>query len=240
MGQPGTWTCLCGTMIYRDELLGPEFSGNAFFSDAVYNCVSRKVITADGVLFRGERAADEQQSEFLGSHDPWFRPATIQTGPDGALWVVDMYRFVIEHPQWINDDLEKTLDLRLGHDRGRIWRVYPADKQPRPIPRLDQLDTAGLVAALDSPSGWQRDMAQMMLVWRSDKAAVEPLEKMAATSQRPLARLHAAVYVGRSRCVAARYHPPIALGPASRHSPSCRALDASRCWPKSRPSARPC
>jgi putative membrane-bound dehydrogenase-like protein len=171
LGQPGSWTCLCGVMIYRDELLGREFTGNAFFADAVYNCVSRKVVSPAGVLFRGERTADEQQSEFLGSYDPWFRPTTIQTGPDGALWVVDMYRFVIEHPQWINDDLEKTLDLRLGHDKGRIWRVYPANQKPRPIPRLDKLDAAGLVAALDSPNGWQRDMAQMLLLWRNGRPA---------------------------------------------------------------------
>jgi len=102
-----------------------------------------------------------------------------------------MYRFVIEHPQWINKDLQKTLDLRLGHDKGRIWKVYPAGSKPRPIPRLDKLDTAGLVAALDSPNGWQRDMAQQMLLWRGDKSAVGALEKMATVSKRPLARLHA-------------------------------------------------
>ena len=116
LGQPGIWTCLCGVMIYRDEMLGPEFAGNAFFSDGVYNCVSRKIVTPNGVLFTGERADDEQESEFLGSYDPWFRPTTIRTGPDGALWVVDLYRHVIEHPQWINRDLQKTLDLRLGRD----------------------------------------------------------------------------------------------------------------------------
>ena len=65
------------------------------------------------------------------------------------------------------------------------------DKKPRAIPRLDKLDTAGLVAALDSPSGWQRDMAQQMLLWRGDQAAVPLLKKLASTSARPLARLHA-------------------------------------------------
>jgi putative membrane-bound dehydrogenase-like protein len=191
LAQPGAWTCLCGIVVYRDELLGPEFVGNTFVADAVYNCVHRKIVTPQGVLFHGDRAPDEQRSEFLCSKDPWFRPATIQTGPDGALWVVDMYRFVIEHPQWINDDLEQTLDLRLGHDRGRIYRVYPTNRQPRPILRLDKLDTIGLVAALDSPSGWQRDMAQQLLLWRADKSAAKPLEELAAKSPRPLARLHA-------------------------------------------------
>src|SRR5438309_5848875 len=134
----------------------------------------------------------------------------IQTGPDGALWIADMYRHVIEHPEWIPKDWQKKLDLRAGHDKGRIYRVVPvgrlsrADRpvavgsgeptygsvKPRAIPRLDKLDTTGLVAALDSPNGWQRDTAQMMLLWRNDKAAVPLLEKMATESKRPLARLH--------------------------------------------------
>src|SRR5262249_53173054 len=78
-----------------------------------------------------------------------------------------------------------------GKDKGRIYRVYPVGVKPRQIPRLDKLDTAGLVAALDSPSGWQRDLAQMMLLWRDDKAAMPLLEKLVSDSKRPQARLHA-------------------------------------------------
>ena len=101
-----------------------------------------------------------------------------------------MYRAVIEHPQWIPRETQKKLDLRAGHDKGRIYRVYPTGTRPRTIPRLDRLNTAGLVAALDSPSGWQRDMAQQMLLWRDDRKAAPLLEKLAVSS-RPLARLHA-------------------------------------------------
>jgi len=190
-GQPGRWTSIGGVMVYRDELFGPAFAGNLFVDDSVYNVIHRMILTPRGLTFRGERAPDERQSEFLASADPWFRPATLRTGPDGALWVVDMYRFVIEHPEWIDDRLEKTLDLRKGHPYGRIYRIFPVGKRPRPIPRLDRLDTAGLVAALDSPNGWQRDMAQQMLLWRADTAAVEPLEEMAVQSKRVTARLHA-------------------------------------------------
>ena len=190
-GHPGRWTSVAGVMIYRDDLFGPLFAGNLFVEDSVYNVVHRLIMQPQGIVMLGHRAVDEELSEFLASVDPWFRPASMKTGPDGALWVTDMYRYVIEHPQWIDDRLEKTLELRRGHDRGRIFRVYPVDKKPRPIPRLDKLDTAGLVAALDSPSGWQRDMAQQMLLWRADRSAVKPLEAMVASNPRPLARLHA-------------------------------------------------
>jgi len=190
-GKPGHWTSLAGVMIYRDDLFGAHFSGNLFVGDSVFNVIHRRILRPDGVTFRGERGPDEQRREFLASHDIWFRSSTLETGPDGALWVLDFHRFVIEHPQWIADDLERTLDLRRGDDRGRIYRIYPVDKQPRPIPRLDRLDTAGLVAALDSPSGWQRDMAHQMLLWRGDRTAVGPLEQLVADCPRATARVHA-------------------------------------------------
>ncbi len=162
-----------------------------FISEPVHNLVHREIMTPKGVTFTSRRAEDERESEFLASSDNWFRPTMIQTGPDGCLWIADMYRQVIEHPEWIPNDWQKKLDLRAGADKGRIYRVVPVGVKPRGIPRLDKLDTAGLVAALDSPNGWQRDTAQMMLLWRNDKAAVPLLEKMATENKNPLARLHA-------------------------------------------------
>lgn len=177
--------------IYRDELFGPLFYGNSFVSEPVANLVHREVMRRQGVLFHSSRAADEQKSEFLASFDGWCRPTMLRTGPDGALWVVDMYRLVIEHPEWIPNEWQQKLDLRAGHDKGRIYRIYPVGATPRRIPRLDALDSAALVAALDSPSGWQRDTAQQLLVQRHDLSAVPLLEKAAFESRRDLCRLHA-------------------------------------------------
>jgi putative heme-binding domain-containing protein len=178
-----------------------------FISEPVHNLVHREIMTPKGDTFTSRRAPDEEHSEFLASEDNWCRPTMIQTGPDGALWMADMYRHVIEHPQWIPIEWQKKLDLRAGHTMGRIYRVYPEGKRPRRVPHLAGLDTEGLVLALDSPNGWQRDMAQMLLLWRADKSAVPLLEKMAVApprrpggqngpktaelSRRPLARLHA-------------------------------------------------
>jgi putative membrane-bound dehydrogenase-like protein len=185
------FTSACSAMIYRDDLFGPHFAGNAFICEPVHNLVHREIVSPKGVTFASRRAADERASEFLASSDNWFRPTTVKTGPDGALWIADMYRHVIEHPQWIPDTWQKRLDLRAGHDKGRLYRVYPVDKKPRPIPRLDKLDATGLVAALDSPSGWQRDIVQQLLVERQDKTAVPLLEKQATGCPRPEARLQA-------------------------------------------------
>jgi putative membrane-bound dehydrogenase-like protein len=177
--------------IYRDELFGPHFAGNMFVSEPVHNLVHREVVTPSGVTFSSDRAIDELKSDFLASSDNWFRPTTLRTGPDGALWIADMYRYVIEHPEWIPVGTKAMLNLRLGDDKGRIYRVYPVGANPRPVPRLDQLDTAGLVAALDSPSGWQRDTVQRLLVERRDEKAIPLLREMALKNPRSLARLHA-------------------------------------------------
>src|SRR6185503_19639174 len=90
-----------------------------------------------------------------------------RTGPDGALWVVDMYRCMIEHPAWLpeNGRAELLPNYRLGDDKGRIYRVFRADKPPRKVKKLDKLTPSELVAALDSPNEWQRDKAHMALVW---------------------------------------------------------------------------
>ncbi len=149
-----------------------------FISEPVHNLVHREIMTADGLSFTSRRHPSEEQSEFLSSTDNWFRPTQLKTGPDGALYVADMYRLVIEHPQWIPIEWQKKLDLRAGHDKGRLWRVAPVGEKLRQIPRLDKLTTAQLVAALDSPNGWQRDVVQQLLIDRADPAAVPLLRGM--------------------------------------------------------------
>lgn len=195
-GPPGNVTAACGLGIYRDDLLGPAFTGNSFTCEPVNLLVHRLVLKPNGSTFKGERAPEEADREFLASTDGWFRPVHAITGPDGGLWVADMYRYLIEHPRWIpSADLAK-IDVRAGSGLGRIYRVRPADKPVRPWVRLDKLDTGGLVAALDTPNGWQRDMAMMMLIWKHDAKAKEPLEKVVAGSNSALARMQALCTLG--------------------------------------------
>ncbi|MFN8705650.1 MAG: PVC-type heme-binding CxxCH protein, partial [Planctomyces sp.] len=144
------FTSACGTMIYRDSFLGDQYYGNAFTSEPVHNLVSRLVMTRDGYGFKGDRATDEQQSEFLSSSDNWFRPTMIRTGPDGALWIADMYRAVIEHPEWIPPEYQRKMNLYAGNDKGRIYRIVPAagccdDKtsEPRTTPQAGTPEKTG-------------------------------------------------------------------------------------------------
>ena len=176
---------------YRDSLFGAAFENSIFISEPVHNLVHREVLTPTGLTFTSHRADKENGREFLASADNWFRPTMIKTGPDGALYIADMYRFVIEHPEWISPEMQQRLDLRAGHDMGRIYRVHPKSIPLRPIPRLDTLDTPALVAAIESPNGWQRDTVQRLLFERADPSARKPLAAIIANSKDPKVRLQA-------------------------------------------------
>jgi len=184
-------TSACGLGVYRDALLGPEFSENLFTCEPVHNLVRRLQLTPRSVTFTANQPADEQAGEFLASTDNWFRPVQAVTGPDGALWVVDMYRFVIEHPRWIPLERLAELDVRAGDDKGRIYRIYPRGATLRPVRDLTRLSAAEVAATLDSPNGVQRDLAHRELFQRQDKAALAPLAAVFAQSTRPAARLQA-------------------------------------------------
>jgi len=187
-GTANRFTSACGTMIYRDVWLGAQFEGNALTSEPVHNLVSRLVLHADGSGYRGVRAADEQAAEFLASEDNWFRPTMLRTGPDGAVWVADMYRAVIEHPEWIPAEYQRKLTLDSGSDRGRIWRIIPdvgccGGDQPAGESQEKSEDRKffakdwktlelGLIAErVGSVNGWWRDAAQRMLQHRQQEAA---------------------------------------------------------------------
>lgn len=186
-----SFTSACGIMIYRDELFGEQFASNSFTCEPVHNLVHREVLASQGATYSSRRAADEPHSEFLASTDVMFTPVSARTGPDGAIWIADMYRRVLEHPHWLPQGWERTIDVRAGQGMGRIYRVYPVDRVPRGWPNLATLDATKLVAQLESPNGWLRDKAQQLLVERQDRSVVGPLEKLAIDGRLPLGRLHA-------------------------------------------------
>jgi putative membrane-bound dehydrogenase-like protein len=191
-GPPNSATAACGLGIWRDDLAGGNIRGNAFTCEPVNNLVHRQQLTSLGCTFTSHRAAEEQQQEFLASTDPWFRPVQVRTGPDGALWVVDMYRFVIEHPIWIPPAVLQTLDTRAGHDRGRLYRVLPEAHALRPIPDLSQLTGPALAVAMNSLNGTVRDLVQQLILWNRDTASRPALLELTATAERPEVRLQAA------------------------------------------------
>lgn len=189
----GHFTSACSGMIYRDRLMFNTSDNHAFICDPVHNLVQHVVLTNKGITFTAEHVPSEDKFDWFASEDGWCRPVMIREGPDGALWIADMYRYMIEHPQWLpqigQDELQPH--FRLGDDRGRIYRVSRTGMPDFKPVRFDNLSTLDLVAALDSSNGWCRDKAHQVLLWRADSASHAPLRDMAGESKNPLARLHA-------------------------------------------------
>ena len=111
--------------------------------------------------------------------------------PDGALYVVDMYRFLIEHPRWIPAERLANIDVRAGADKGRIYRVYSKEKPLRPIRDLTRLNAEALASALDTPNGTERDRVQAELLVRRDPAAGPHLKALAREARLPQVRVQA-------------------------------------------------
>ncbi|QDV45032.1 Neutral ceramidase precursor [Stieleria neptunia] len=185
------FTSACSSIIARSPSFGESEQPVAFVCEPVHNLVHRAVLKPIGSTFRAERSDTESEREFLASTDPWFRPVRALIGPDGMLYVVDMYREVIEHPEWIPDAWQERLDLRSGEQLGRIYRVKPVDEQAAPIPVLGDQSSDALLQWLRSPIGPLRDQAQRLLLHRDAETVRPALKSMAKDDPSHFARLHA-------------------------------------------------
>ncbi|WP_231742410.1 PVC-type heme-binding CxxCH protein [Polystyrenella longa] len=167
----GQFTAACGVHRYEGTRLPAEFYGNSFTCEPTGNLVHRDVFTPSGATFSSHYG--REQTEFLASRDEWFRPVNVQTGPDGALYICDMYRAVIEHPHWVPDELKNRPDERYGDDLGRIYRVVPKKKTDSDLTRtIDRTNQSALLSAIVSPNSWQRSTAAR-LIFEEQPAGLE-------------------------------------------------------------------
>ncbi|MDA0802160.1 MAG: c-type cytochrome [Planctomycetota bacterium] len=172
-GRLKEFTAACGPSIYRDSLLGNDLTGNAFVCEAVGNLVMRFNLeeSPDGPI--GSPA--DGDTAFIASTDERFRPVNTFVGPDGALYVVDMARGIVQHKLFVTSFLRKQMEarqLRRGNECGRIWRVVPDAGAVRPVPDMSAMTSLELAPLLHSESGAIRDMAQRLLVERVDDASL--------------------------------------------------------------------
>jgi mono/diheme cytochrome c family protein/glucose/arabinose dehydrogenase len=179
--------------VYRGDQLPKELEGNAFITDSPTNLVHRLVVVDDGT---GRLTAKNgyAKGEILASTDERFRPVNLSNAPDGTLYVVDMYRGVVQDGAYQTDFLRDYIaqhKLQEPIGRGRIWRIVHDTTKPVPKPALHEASTAGLVQYLSNPNGWWRDKAQQLLVERRDKSVAPALKQLAATAPDWRTKLHA-------------------------------------------------
>jgi mono/diheme cytochrome c family protein len=191
-GTLSSFTAVGSPTVYRGDRLPEELYGNVFLAEPAGNLVSRVIVEDDGSSLRGRKAYEG--AEFLASTDERFRPVYLSNAPDGTLYVVDMYRGIIQHRDYITEYLRDHIvehDLEQSIGFGRIYRVVHETTSRGPKPSLSSASSEELVAALSHPNGWWRDTAQRLLVERGDSSAVPALRALAADAPEERTRLQA-------------------------------------------------
>jgi putative heme-binding domain-containing protein len=165
----GVFTSACSPLIYQDVAWPAEYRGRLFVCDPAQNLVSAWRIEDDGPGLRARRSAEK--SEFLAAADSWFRPMYLAHAPDGAVWVVDMYREFIEDFSAIPRFLQQQYNVLNGRDRGRLWRVTHEYAPKAPSANMAKLTATQLAEEIASPHFWRRETARRLLIERKAKGA---------------------------------------------------------------------
>ncbi len=193
-GTLNHFSASCGQEIVRGDRLPADLRGDLLLPEPVGRLIRRgKVSNQDGLTVLTN---PYPESEFIRSKDPNFRPINVMTGPDGCVYITDMYRGIIQQGNWTKPGsyLRPAIErhgLQNNIGRGRVWRLVHQDFKPGPQPKMLGETSAQLVAHLSHPNGWWRDMAQRLLVVRQDRSVGPALKEMALKNADPLARVHA-------------------------------------------------
>ncbi|MDB5246964.1 MAG: dehydrogenase [Segetibacter sp.] len=186
------FTAACSPLFYRGTALSKEYYGNVFVCEPSGNLVKRNIVEENGLLLSAHDPHPGR--EFLASTDERFRPVHLSTGADGALYVTDMYRGLVQHGAYITPYLrDQTINRKLVQPihRGRIWRIVPQNWKPSKTPKLSKASQEKLVGYLSHSNGWYRDMAQRLLVERNDKNIGPSLINLAMKGKNNHGRFHA-------------------------------------------------
>lgn len=178
----GTFTAACAVTVFRGDGLPDAYRGGVFSCDPTGNLVHFDRLEPAGATFRARPPV--AGVEFLASTDNWMRPVFLASGPDGALYICDMYRKTIEHPDYLPVEVRKRTDFEGGKTMGRIWRVVRDDVEAGDLRRRRRVDLEGaaatdLCAVILDRDGWHRDTAHRLLLERGGLAARSPLSAIA-------------------------------------------------------------
>jgi mono/diheme cytochrome c family protein len=184
------FTAACGPLIYRGDLFDGSYLGNGFVAEPSANLIKRNIINDSGLSVKGEQAYSDH--EFLASTDERFRPVNLYTGLDGAMYVLDIYRGIIQHKTYLTPYLKKEIKSRhltLPLNCGRIYRIIPANSKPAAVITGD--DPVQLVSYLNHPNGTVRDLAQQLLIDKKPSQVIPLLRQAIARHDQPLGVMHA-------------------------------------------------
>ncbi|MFP6886121.1 MAG: hypothetical protein VB997_01115, partial [Opitutales bacterium] len=191
-GTLRTFTIAAGVSIYRGDQFPKKYYGAAIVPEAGGNLVRLNKLSSDGVYISVSNHFDKK--EWVASTDERFRPLNSRTGPDGALYVSDMYKGIIEHVVFMMPYLRNQIEKRGLEDPPGLGRIYRIRHEGKPLGKVPKMSTHGpdkLVQHLSHPNGWWRDTAQRLLVEAKAVDQSKSLRELAAEGKNPLGRLHA-------------------------------------------------
>ncbi|MEZ5326070.1 MAG: discoidin domain-containing protein [Verrucomicrobiales bacterium] len=188
------FTGCAGQHIFRGDRLPADFYGDYIIPEPVGRLVRRAKVTNENGRIVVSNATPG--TEFLRSRDANFRPINAKTGPDGCLYLCDMYRGIIQEGNWVRPgsylrEVVENHGLDKNIHRGRIYRIVHESTQRGSKPQMLKAPTEELVGHLSHPNGWWRDTAQKLIVVRQDTSVISQLKELAKHGTNPLGRLHA-------------------------------------------------
>ncbi len=185
-------TAACGPLLYRGGTFPDEYNLNAFVCVPEANLIKRNVLSFKNTQTTGKQAIEGK--EFLASTDEGFRPVNLFTGPDGAMYIVDMHRGIIQHKAYISQYLAEQLALKkldTLQNAGRILKVTSKEKPLFKIQDLSKATNKELLTYLGHPNGWLRDRAQQLLIEKKDLTLIKDLLVLSKTNNEFYAAIHA-------------------------------------------------
>lgn len=183
------FTAASGPVVYRGDLFDPGYHLNVFVPEPSANLIKRNILEEKGYRVSGKQAYKGR--EFLSSTDERFRPVSIYNGPDGALYIIDFYRGIIQHKTYLTGYLKNEINLRKLHQPlsyGRIYKITPKNKKP--VSTVLPADPQALAGLLQHPNGWVRDKAQQMLIDGKFLQVVPALRQTLQQTGKPLQVIH--------------------------------------------------
>jgi putative membrane-bound dehydrogenase-like protein len=184
--QSGYFSGSCGVTYYGGGAFGEKYNNTVWVADVVLNLIHVDKIKPNGASFTASRIFENK--DFLASSDRAFRPVNMSVGPDGSMYIIDIHRKVIEHPEWIPDEIEKTLDLNAGKNQGRIYKISSTNKS---FDFKQFSSSEGLLESLKNPNQWVRNTAHRLLMENVLSNETFLGLKKLLESDNALARLHA-------------------------------------------------
>lgn len=185
-------TAACGPLVYRGGAFPEAYNQNAFVCVPEANLIKRNILTFKSTQTTATQAVEKK--EFIASMDEGFRPVNLFTGPDGAMYIVDMHRGIIQHKAYISQYLTEQLaakKLDTLQNAGRILKVTHKSTKLNPVPDLSKASPSQLVTLLSSPNGWLRDRAQQLLIQKKDPSVVKNVTELTKTVSEFSTAIHA-------------------------------------------------